>query len=221
MSNSDDLIARHKAEGTPLRRKSLPVSTQVDPESRTAVHRITSWALDRDDELVDPAGIVLDHYRDNPAVLFNHEVESPVGKALWIKPDGNGLVMKSKYPARPADLHPATPFKPDEVFALMSCDPPVLTGASIGFIPLEIRDPTPEERQQFPGVRQVISKSLLTEVSMVAVPCNPEALLVAVTKGLVKFKKVGHVRRKAPARKYLTDPDAVARMVADRYMGRI
>jgi phage head maturation protease len=163
-------------------------------------------------------------------VLFDHQHEAPVGTALWIKRDKAGLVMKSKHPRRPDDLHPSTPFRPDDVFALMSCGPPTLTGASVGFIALEVRDLTPEERQEFPGVERVIAKSMLLEVSMVAIPCNPEALMVAVTKGLIKFKKVGHVKLRpapAPARKVARlapvsiDADAVARRVAERYMGKI
>jgi phage head maturation protease len=222
-----DIISRFAKDGKRKPLASTP--SEVNPDERTTVHKISTWALDRDLELVDPAGIDLSHFRDNPVVLANHDQDKPVGKALWIKPDGNGLVMKTKYPRRPDDLHESTPFKPDEIFALVSCEPSILNGASIGFMPLEIRDPTPEEREKFPGVQRVIAKCLLMEVSLVAVPCNQEALLQAVTKGLISFKKIGQVRARAkaapvtkasPARATI-DTVAIAKRIADRYFGRL
>ena len=59
---------------------------------------------------------------------------------------------------------------------------------------------------------------------------NPEALLVAVQKGLVPMKKFGTVKPRpapVPARKAARlgrvsiHADAVARRVAERYMGKI
>jgi hypothetical protein len=227
---TQDLIAQYAKEGKAFRRSALPITTEVDPDSRTAVHKITSATLDREFELVYPDAFIFDQYNVNPVVLFNHEQDRPVGKSLWIKAVGDTLVMKTKYPRRPDSLHPSESFEPDRVFALISCDPPVLAGASVGYIPLEMRPPTPEECEKYPGVERVTTKALLLEVSMVSVPCNPEAVLQSVTKGLIPMKVIGHVKKRKPIPKKLgmsyvavdlIDHEAIARRVADKYLGRI
>ncbi|HEX3151229.1 MAG TPA: HK97 family phage prohead protease [Gemmataceae bacterium] len=216
-----DLIAKYAKDGKPLRRSTLPVTTEIDQESRTAVHKITTAVMDRDNELIYPESFILDQYQLNPVVLFNHELNNPVGKALWIKTQGNSLVMKTKYPKRPDSLHPSESFEPDRVFALISCDPPILAGASCGFIPLEWREPTQDERAKFAGVERVVEKAMLLEVSMVAVPSNPETLLQAVTKKLMPKKAKPRAKKRATLPSVTIDHEAIARRVADRHLGRI
>lgn len=171
-----------------FRRKSVVPETQIAQAERTDISKVTTGFMDRDCEIVDPAGIELEQYRLNPVVLYSHDQSKPVGKCLWIKPDGNGLLAKTYYTPRPSKF--VGDWEPDFVWEMVQAD--VLRGKSIGFLPLEIREPTPEEIATHPTVQRVISRSLLIEYSVVSVPSNPLALVDAVNKGLSLSKAIEH-----------------------------
>ena len=205
-----------------FRRKGL-ADTTPDPTSRTDVSVITSDHVDRDFEVVDPNGVDLTHYRANPVVLFGHDPTKPVGKCLWVKPQGPQVLAKTYYPDRPAKY--TGDWLTDTVWALVAAD--VLRGKSIGFLPLELRDPTAEEREK--GARLVISKSLLTELSVVSVPSNPAALVEQITKGLdftsvLTWNVVGKAKRAKPNQpdwsRFKLDPDQIAKTVLQRLEAR-
>ncbi|OWK46612.1 hypothetical protein FRUB_00311 [Fimbriiglobus ruber] len=103
----------------------------------------------------------------------------PCGLCKWTRPDASGLFAKTFFPPRPNEYQGE--WLPDFVFGLVAAS--VLKGFSIGFLPVEIRDPTPEEVTKFPDLQRVITKSLLLEYSVVAVPANPLALVDVVGKG--------------------------------------
>lgn len=50
---------------------------------------------------------------------------------------------------------------------------------SVGFIGMERRDPTPEEREMFPGVQEVMLKALMDELSLVLRGAVPGAKVLA------------------------------------------
>src|SRR5690349_16801040 len=58
---------------------SADVVRQVD--ERTVKVIATDGRLDRAGEIVEPAGAVLDNYRKNPIVLFNHDRNRPIARA--------------------------------------------------------------------------------------------------------------------------------------------
>ncbi len=61
---------------------------------------------DRDDELIETTAWKLDSFRKNPVIMLCHDYSAPpVGKAMWIKTDSNGLKFKARFantPIRPA-----------------------------------------------------------------------------------------------------------------------
>jgi phage head maturation protease len=161
------------------RKGSVASSTEVVGE-RTDVSRITTSLMDRDFEIVLPEGIERTQYDINPIVLFGHDQNKPIGKALWVKPDGNGLIAKTQYTSRPKDF--VGEWLPDFAWAMVQAE--VLRGRSIGFLPLEVREPTEDELAINPELQQVISRSLLLEFSLVSVPSNPLALVESIGKGI-------------------------------------
>lgn len=221
----DELKKELPAECTFRRKGSLAVPIEsVDGGTRTEVSTITSAAVDRDGEIVDPTGVVLDDYRANPIVLFGHNDSQPVGKCLWVKATAKDVMAKTQYPERPANYE--GDWLPDYVFAMIHAE--VLKGKSIGFLPLDLREPSDEEREK--GAKLVITKSLLCELSVVAVPCNPEALVSVIAKGIdpaplgVTWRPVGKVKQKKPTpldlARYRFDPEAVAAEVMARLYDR-
>lgn len=181
-----------------FRRKSAVAPADVVVDQRTDVSAITTRVMDRDREIILPGGIELEDYRQNPIVLFGHDQNRPVGKCLWIKATADGLTAKTRYADRPTKY--AGEWLPDFVFEMVRAD--VLRGKSIGFLPLEMREPTADELKSYPDCVNVISRCLLLEYSVVSVPSNPAALVEAVGKGVGwghwGLKVVGRVRKPEP-----------------------
>lgn len=177
-------------------RTKADTTTEVQEAERTDVSYVSTRVMDRDRDIVDPAGIELEDFRRNPIVLYGHNRDAPVGKALWVKADANGLIAKTAYTARPKNY--VGEWLPDFVYSMVAAD--VLRGKSITFIPTEIRDPNDQELTEFPEVQSVITRCMLIEYSVVSVPCNPLALVEAIGKGVGLshwgFKVLGKVKPK-------------------------
>jgi hypothetical protein len=165
-----------------LARKSE--SFTLDPGERTDVSVITTDALDRDGEVVLPAGGDWSTY--NRVVTFAHRYDQlPAGSNWWIRPKGNGLIAKTHYPPKPTDWGDA-PWLPSAVLHLMQQPVPTCTGKSIGFLPLNVRPATSDEVARRPVLRgaAVIDRWVGVEYAVVPVPCNPDAEMQAVAKGM-------------------------------------
>ncbi len=168
------------------------VSSQpvIDRDARTVINYISTDAIDRDNEVIEHRGVVLDDYVKNPIVPWAHDYRGlPIGKNLWIKPDKKGLVAKTYF------------LKHDfaeDVFDLYTEDikgtGPALNAWSVGFIPLKWKDAKPDEKvaenERPQTVRRTYKKWMLLEYSAVPVPSNPEALTLMVEKGLIKNEKL-------------------------------
>jgi DNA polymerase III delta prime subunit len=175
-----------KSEGATLIRKGIsPEDTKFNKGERSSVDYITTKTVDRDGDIVVPNGAVLDHYRNNPVVLFAHDYASlPIGKSLWIKTDEKGLISKTQY---------AKHAQASDIFEYRKSGFPM--AKSIGFIPLEVI-----EREDFGDVdikslgleetdlkdaQRIFPKWLMLEYSDVPVPSNPDALQLAISKGIM------------------------------------
>lgn len=144
----------------------------IDREEQTAVVTISTKVKDRQRDIMEPIGALIENFRKNPVVLWAHHYGlPPFAKALWIKVEDDRIVSKAKF---------AQTVVGQELFYLYSEG--FLNAWSIGFIPLaweRIEEPEPAEEgdglgPRFPGYR--ITKWELLEYSGVPVPANPEAL---------------------------------------------
>lgn len=193
----DELLPKvPEALRTPRFKSSLGQNPELDIEERSCVGWVSTGKMDKDLEIVEPQGVMLDDYRLNPVVLFGHDQLRPAGYAKWIKPNNEGIIAKPWFPKRELDY--VGEWIPDFVFAMIKAE--VLRGFSIGFVPLEIRDPLPEEVELYPNIQSVITKSILFEFSVVSCPANPYALVSAVGKGLSlkgwNWEKIGQIKKK-------------------------
>ncbi|MFC1783484.1 HK97 family phage prohead protease [Planctomycetota bacterium] len=154
----------------------------VDPSGREFVAKITTFGPDRDNEIIDPRGIDFKNYRANGIVLWNHQgLEPPVGKTIWIKPlsqnrEPVGWIAKIAVAEGTA--------RAEEVFRLLQQK--VLRTVSIGFRPISGRKPTAAEKRKNPSWRDVVyihTKIEFLEISIVNVPSNPSAVVLAVSEG--------------------------------------
>lgn len=123
--------------------------------------------VDRHGEVVDIEGIDLSNYEKNPVVMWAHDYSSPpIGKTLEVRKEkiGKKMVLKTvmEFATEISDLA-------KEVYSLYKGG--FLNAFSIGFMPKETDGDT-------------YTKSELLEYSAVAIPANPNALLLAKAKGL-------------------------------------
>lgn len=200
-------------------KKKFSSETKAEGE-RSDISVITTSDPDRDQEIVVADGLLLDDYRANPVVLFSHDQCRPCGTCQWIKPKDQKLVARTLYPKRPAEYEGE--WLADYVHALVVAD--VLKGKSIGFLPLEIRDPDEEELAKYPNLQRVITSGLLVEYSCVSVPANPKALVEAINKGLTSLERmgipvIGKVTRRKPKAKPF-DPQEIADAVYKKLMSK-
>lgn len=123
-------------------------------------------SLDRHGEIVDNNGWEMRAYKKNPVILWAHDHSEPaigVSKKTWVE----GVGKKAKLMIQPI-FHDVTE-KARAVKALVEMG--VINSLSVGFKPLESPD----------GV--TFTKNELLEVSIVNVPANADAMMLAY-KGL-------------------------------------
>ena len=116
---------------------------------------------DRQGEIVKQAGWNLKNFKDNPVLLYMHDHTKPIGKAtrIWVDKSGTKPLLKFK-----GFISDAT----DELKGYKKLvEDGILNSFSVGFRPLEMEG-------------NEIIKSELFEISLVSVPANPEARLLAM-----------------------------------------
>lgn len=178
---------------------------EVDEDERTIVQVVSDESVDRDNEVVMTGGLDLSNFKRNPVVLFMHDPTKVVGKSLWQKKQKrdvefvppaalrdrvrqnsgkmtiNAMLAKTKF----ADTELG-----NEVYALTKGD--FLRGASIGMAPFTMirREATMNERKKRPDIECmkaiVIEKAEVLEYSQVSIPANPNALIEAEEKGMMR-----------------------------------
>lgn len=181
---------------------------EIKEADRVIVSKITSLAVDRDNEVVLPEGAVLDDY--NGTVLWCHDYapgDVPHARNLWVIPDSKKT---------PTYLKAATEYTPPDINEfgermfkyLAKWKGPM--GKSIGFIPLESY--TPDDGEAWEKVldnwkgrysktkaasskeiidpERIFSKWALLEYSDVPVPANQEAIQEAKMKGLLTDEQI-------------------------------
>lgn len=151
---------------TAIVRKTVNVASTRSAGPDTRTFTISTRDEDREGDILDVEGVVLDAYRKNPVVLWAHKYDTlPVGRSRRIDIRGDRLE---------ADVQFAPTEFAQEIKTLV--DAGYIRAASVGFLPLQ-SEPLKRGRR--------FTKWELLEWSLVPVPSNPEALLVAAkAKGL-------------------------------------
>lgn len=166
--------------------KAFSADVTVDEGERAVMATITTAAVDRDGEVLVPQGCYTKDFEKNPSVFLGHDYYNlPIGKCAAIRRTPDAIVAKTVFAERPADFPVGQEWIPDTLFSLFQQG--VLKGFSVGFLPIESRPATDKDVEKFgAGVRRVYSKWNLLEYSVAAIPANPEAIAMAVSKGFVK-----------------------------------
>jgi HK97 family phage prohead protease len=162
--------------------KTYETRLTADEGERAVVANISTISVDRDGDVVLPKGLDMTDYNKNPVVMVAHDTSSlPVGVARPITRTANGIQAKVMFAKRP-ETHPdGAEWRADTILSLFQQK--VLRAFSIGFQIDESRPAEQKDMGRFgDGVRRIISKWRLIEVSVVPVPANQDALAMAVSK---------------------------------------
>lgn len=133
---------------------------------------ITTEAVDRHGDTVSADGWQVDNFMKNPVVLFAHDYDSPpVAKCIAItKMQGGKIAADVEWPEK--GLYPFA----DTIRGMVKTG--FLNATSVGFIALAYEHPSSEDSNRSEWDYDFTSQELL-EFSVVPVPANPEALVVA------------------------------------------
>lgn len=143
----------------------------INEDERSLTALVTTAARDRTGEVLDPEGADLKNFRKNPVVLLSHNYsQPPIGRALWIKKSKEGILSKVQF----AETQIA-----DDVYNLYKGG--FMKAFSVGFVPKEWEDGDGDKTPN-----RTYKKWELVEYSAVPVPANPEALALALKKGVIK-----------------------------------
>ena len=149
-----------------------------DTETRTYTFRASSASIDRQNEVIDQAGWMLDAYRANPVILDSHKygsIDDILGKAVRVEPMGDSLEVDVQF----ADTEKGR-------MAQRMVEDGFLRTVSVGFWSKGRKPAKPA------GEPMTHTKMELLEVSMVAIPANRDAVrLRAVEEVPVIEEKAG------------------------------
>jgi len=127
------------------------------------VFTASSAKSDRENDVIQPEGWVLEHFKDGGPLLWGHDQSKlPIGRILWVKVDDGKLVGKAKFNGQ-------TQLSTDVEKLVRSGD---LTALSVGFRPLDMK-------MNNEGGRNFTKQELL-EISVVNVPANPDAVIHSI-----------------------------------------
>jgi len=128
--------------------------------------------IDRGDDFIDPKAWDLKNYDKNPIILFNHNSDMVIGKALKVTPTDEGLKVQAKISSS----------KTEDITKIRDLiDEGMLKAFSVGF---ESKD----EEKDASGINR-ITKAELFEISVVGVPMNQDSTFDIVSKSLKSKSK--------------------------------
>lgn len=148
------------------------VDKAIDEEQTRFKFILSSEKVDRVGDIIRADGWRLSNFRKNPIALAFHDHTKPIGRWHNVKIDGAQLIGELE-------------LAPDDVGPMQRAINALLRGGflktvSVGFMPLEYQ--YRDEDDPWKGYE--FTKQELTEVSVVSVPANPEALALAKSLNL-------------------------------------
>ena len=167
---------------------------QIDPAKRQSLKYVSARTQDRDDEIVIPQAINLKEFMKYAHVLVNHNYSLlPVGSDEFIEADDFGIKALTNH----ADTGEGT--LANVIWHLVSQGH--MKASSIGFVPTSHTKPGDrnwdsvanklqstwkefDKGRAEKSISRIITGGVLLEHSFVSVPCNTDAEMVGIVKGM-------------------------------------
>lgn len=169
--------------------KTLAFKVAEDPSlpPRHARFIATAGVVDREGDVMVAEGMDSSEYDKNPIVLWLHDSSMPaVAYTTKMNRSPGSIEITARFPERPSD-HPAdAEWRSDEFWSLVKSG--LIRAVSVrgaaktgGYRKANSGDIA----KYGPDVQRVISRWMLQEISLVPLPMNQDAVLLAVGKGLI------------------------------------
>jgi HK97 family phage prohead protease/HK97 family phage major capsid protein len=129
---------------------------------------LSDESIDRMGDVIAADGWDLTNFNKNPVALFSHRSDFPIG--VWRNLRSDGKALRGHLELAPEGTSPRI----DEIRKLI--DAGILKAVSVGFKPIKSVERKDDEGR---WLGQHFLKQELVETSVVAVPANPNALVVA------------------------------------------
>ena len=165
-----------------LQRKALSAELSSTAKGFTAV--ITAETLDRDGEVLIPAGMNSKEFEQNPTLFWNHDYAEPVGTTTKLIREAKSISAEFVFAKRPEGY--SGEFFPEVAAALVGQG--IVRAVSVGYVPEDggVRRANDVDRKKYgDSVKTIYSRWKLLEVSLAPLQANPAALITAVKKGIV------------------------------------
>lgn len=185
-----------------LQRKTLSPDLSVNDGEREIVAVMTTNAVDRENEVLLPEGMDTKEFMRNPIVFANHQygVRDVVGRVTSMTRQKDRWLVKIHMLPKPPGH--ADEWLADTVLHLAKYG---VMGVSVGFMSMQARNPTKKDKELFgEDVAYVHAKWKLVELSIAPLPANPDALIMAVSKGCQEVCVKQFYPEYEPARKRIT-----------------
>jgi len=172
-----------------IKRMSIDQKMELPEEEEGSVAGvITDVTIDADGDVILPEGLEFKRYQLNPIVLFNHDMDDPIGYVDDLSRSDASVHARVKF---------GTTEQPRRILQL--CRDRVLRTFSLGFLTLEeLRRGQPgfnvglkKLMEDFPlkinsenagTVQRIVVKSMMVELSVVTIPSNMHAVITEVKK---------------------------------------
>ena len=156
--------------------KQYDSETKAVENERSLTVTISTNAVDRSGDVVEPNGGKFINFKKNPVVLMAHDYSGlPIGKASDLVKTDNGITAKVTFPEE--GTYPLA----DTVYNMYKQK--FMRAWSIGFIPTKSEEIKDDEGKKYVTGYRFLNWELL-EFSACSVPANPEALTNMVSKGI-------------------------------------
>jgi HK97 family phage prohead protease len=124
-----------------------------------------------------------------PTLVWAHDWSDPIGHGVSFTPGPDGPMVRAVFDNFDAVPRARQAFAQTESGTIRDC--------SVGFSEVTRREPTPEELKAFPGVREVIERATMDELSLVLAGAVPGAKVLSVRMAnddaLVSREDVGRI----------------------------
>jgi len=151
-----------------------PTDFEINKDRREVLAVINTADVDRDNEIVLPLGLITSgiNYAGRPVIDAHKTSQFPLGSILWVKPDKDKVLCKFRMSDKTEDANKAYELIQDSS----------LNYLSVGFLVVDESPPTIDEIKANSGWAKavnVVRQWELLELSVCAVPANPNAKIVA------------------------------------------
>jgi phage head maturation protease len=142
-----------------------------DPEMQLVIHGMANRnMIDRYEEVLNPVGCDSRNFMLNPVLLAHHSYYCPIGQVTMVQPEDDGVHFEA-WIGDPTKA-PLTEMQ-QEMRSLVAQG--ILKTVSVGFIPRRIKQAVYGKQGEIVDPAMIEEWELL-ELSVVAVPCNPESV---------------------------------------------